>query len=621
MILNYFDPQLRHSIERLLLPDIQRPGQYIGGELGQIHKQPDSVRGRLCMAFPETYPIGMSNYGLSLLYHIMNKRADWSCERAFTPFPDMEALLRNSNLPLYSLETFTPLFCFDLVGFSLQYELMNTNVLTMLELGRIPLHREERVDEDPLIIAGGPAVCNPEPMSDFIDLYVLGDGEEALVELADFWLRRKLESAIQFRSKTENGRLVSEVNSEVNIGPSRVKRRQILLEIARKFPWAYVPEFYDTVQQPNGRLGRPRPTEEGVPEYIKPAIVKNLDDYPPSELPIIPLIESVQDRISVEIMRGCPQHCRFCQSSPLKRPLRLRSIDQIVHLVKESTERTGTGSVTLLSLSSSEYPQFDKLVNKLKSLVGPCGVSLSVPSLRVNHQLSDLVQALSPESQSSITIAPEAALDTMRLRIAKNVTNEDLMTGCRTAFENGFQRIKLYFMCGFPGETEEDLVGIIHLCDEIVKLGKSTMGRYPAIIANVSNFVPKPHTPLQWYGMASGDYFHEAHRILRTTRRFRCVDLKYHSLRTSLLEGLLARGDRRLGAVIEAAWRKGARLDAWTDYFHHEYWDEAIAESGIDVQLMEHTSYSLEEELPWDVMTTFSGKDFLMREYHLFEGR
>ena len=616
----YFDPILRQSIERILLPDIQQPGQYIGGELFARVKPAESVAGRLCLAFSDAYTIGMSNFALTLLYAIMNDRPDWSCQRAFTPFPDMEAKLRENRLPLYALETFQPLWSFDVIGFSLQHELCATNLLTMLDLGGIAIRRQERTADDPLIIAGGQAAFNPEPLSPFIDLFVVGDGEEALGEICDFWLAEKKRCGLPSVLSSEGGRKPTEGDrfyTQLPIDVSRSTRREMLLNAARKFSYAYVPEFYDVKIGPDSRAQRPRPTQAGVPEFITPAAVKNLDDFPLPTEPILPLIEAVQDRISLEIMRGCPQKCRFCQSSAIKRPLRFRSVESIVEAARSACCKTGIDEVTLLSLSSSEYPQFDKLIAALAERLTPDGVTVSVPSLRVNHQLSRVVTELSTERSGALTLAPEAARESMRRRIAKKVTDDDLMRGCRSAFENGFYRIKMYFMCGFPEENEADIDGIIELCSKIAYLGKEVRGRWPTVVANVSNFVPKPQTPLQWAAMATEERFTAIHRRLREARRPKAVELKYHYLPGSLLEGLLTRGDRRVGDIIESAWRRGARFCDWKDRFRPDLWREALAESSLDTAAIVHTEYDESAELPWDHITIWAGKEKLLKEYRL----
>ncbi len=540
---------LRQKIERILLPEIMLPAQYIGGEPGSVVKPHESVKGKLCFAFPDTYTIGMSNYGLQLLYTIMNKRNDWVCERVFTPKPDMERALRENGLPLYSLESFTPLSGFDVIGFTLQYEMSLTNVLTMLDLGGVPLHRTERKSDDPLIIAGGPCVANPEPMADFIDMFVIGDGEESLPAVADAWL----EAQRKFPD-----------------------RRSALLDVARRFPFVYAPEFYSVTIDSNGRAGKPKPTEPGIPETINAAVVPDLDAFEPPVHRIVPLIECVQDRVAIEIMRGCPGRCKFCISTVQKRPLRYRDPDAIVRLAYDSCLATGAEEISLLSLSTSDYPKFDELLEKLRDKLAPLKISISVPSLRVNHQLSTVMRSLSTERTSGLTLAPEAALDEMRKRMGKPISNENLLNGCEAAFQNEFNRVKMYFLCGLPEETDADIDGIVDLSQQILRLGREVRGRAPIVTANISNFVPKPQTPWERMGMMSRDYFFKVHDRLKNKVRRTAISLKYHTLDTSLLEALICRGDRRLGKVIENVWRMGARLDGWTDHFRGDLWEQAL---------------------------------------------
>jgi radical SAM family uncharacterized protein len=571
----------RRKIEHLLLSEVALPGQYIGGELGSVVKPKDSVRGRFCFAFPDVYTIGMSNYGLQLLYSLMNHRCDWACERVFTPYPDMEQALRKHDLPLYSLETFSPLTEFDVLGFSLQYEMSYTNVLTMLDLGGVPLHVSERSMRDPLVIAGGPSAVNPEPMSDFIDLFIIGDGEESLPAVCDFWLEMK-----QTFTKQDSA--------------TYFDRRSALLETARRFPFVVVPQFYSVRYDSHGRALKPKPNESGVPEVVRPAVVREIEAFEPPILRIVPLVECVQDRVAIEIMRGCPGRCKFCVSTVQKRPIRVRSPESIVRIALESCLATGSDEVSLLSLSTSDYPKFEELIEQLRKVLTPLHVSISVPSLRVNHQLSDVMQQLTTERTSGLTLAPEAALDEMRRRIGKPITNENLLNGCETAFSNGFNRVKMYFLCGLPEETNNDIDGIIDLSLEIGRLGKRIRGRTPIITANVSNFVPKPHSFWERLGMQSQGYFLNAHARLVNRIRRTGISLKYHTLETSLLEALICRSDRRFGRVIERAWRLGARLDAWTDYFRGDCWEQAIAEEKINIHQIIHETIPDNSELPWE---------------------
>jgi radical SAM family uncharacterized protein len=581
------NPSLKELIARRVLPRVQTPGQYLGGELNAVVKDHRQGRGRLCLAFPDTYAIGMSNHAVQVLYHLMNRLDDWACERVFAPWTDMEQLLREHGLPLFSLETYTPLPCFDVLGFSLQHELCYTNVLTMLDLAGIPLAAEDRALEHPLVIAGGPCVANPEPMARFIDAFAIGDGEETLPRVCGEWLGLKGRGG---------------------------DRAALLAELARRVPSLYVPSCYQPDGDAQGRAGPPRPLGPHVPARVAPAVVADLDAVPLPTRPVVPTVECVQDRISIEIMRGCPWRCRFCQSATTKRPVRFRRVDSIVRGAVESYRGTGLNEISLLSLSTGDYPHFRELMQRLREVFRPLGVSLSVPSLRVNQQLADVSQLLETERHSGLTLAPEAALDDMRQRIGKPIRNEDLLAGCRAAFEKGFGRVKLYFMCGLPGERPDDLDGIIDMAETISRLGKEVRGRFATVVANGSNFVPQPQTPFQWEAMQTREYFQQAHRRLRQRRRLRSVELKCHDIECSLLEGVFCRGDRRLGAAVELAWRRGARFDSWSDKFQPALWREVLAEAGTDVDAILHRPYPLDAPLPWDHIGIRQGRAYLEKE-------
>jgi len=578
---------LQDLVVSRILPRVQTPGQYIGGEWNAVVKDHRAIRGTVCLAFPDTYSIGMSHHGLQVLYAVMNRRDDWACERAFAPMADMERLLREHGLPLYSLETFTPLAEFDVLGFSLQYELCATNVLTMLDLAGIPLAAEERTAAHPLVIAGGPCTANPEPMARFIDLLVIGDGEQSLPEVCDQWLRLK-------RSGGD--------------------RAEMLAELAARLPYVYVPRFYRAEYDAEGRPGAVRPIRANVPELVQPAVLADLDAMPLPTSPVVPLVECVQDRIAVEIMRGCPGRCRFCSGTTLKRPLRLRKVDTIVRAAIESYRNTGYNEMTLLSLSTGDYPDLEGLLRRLQEIFRPLGVGISVPSLRINRQWRTLTQLLNTDRHSGLTLAPEAARDRMREQIGKRIKNEDLYEGCRVAFENGFSRVKLYFMCGLPGEREEDLDGIIEMAETISRLGKEIRGRPATVVANVSNFVPKPQTPYQFNAMQRREYFRTAHEHLHRQKRLRSVQLKCHNVESSLLEAMLCRGSRRTGEAIELAYRRGARFDAWRDHLQPGLWWQAFADTSIDPEKTLHLPCPVDTPLPWDHIGVYQGRDYLVRE-------
>ncbi len=577
--------ELKDKITDLLLPDIRMPGQYVGGELNARVKDHGQVRGTLCLAFPDAYTIGMSNIGMQVLYDLMNRRADWACERVFAPWFDMEELLRRNDLPLYSLETFTPLDRFDVLGFTLQYDMGHTNVLTMLDLGRVPLHCEERTLGHPLVIAGGPCVFNPEPMTRFIDVFVVGDGEEVLPLLCDEWLRAKDGAA---------------------------DREEALLQLARRLPNVYVPRFYEACD--DGETVAMRPTIEGLPECIEPAVVEDLDALPLPTAPLVPYVECVQERISLEIMRGCPWRCRFCQSSTIKRPLRFRRVETLLDAALEAYRNTGFNEVSLLSLSTSDYPQLEELVGRLREVFEPLGVNISVPSLRVNEQLRAMSGLLNTQRRGGLTIAPEAALDDMRRQIGKRISNRDLYQGCEKLFAAGFNRVKLYFMCGLPGEREKDLEGIVEMAETISGLGRKAHGRPIKVVANVSNFVPKPQTPYQWKAMQTREYFRKAHSLLRGRVRMRSVSIKCHDIECSLLEGAVSRGSRAVGAVIEKAWRAGARFDSWSDRLQPDVWWQAFSDCGVDVERILHQPHEVDAALPWEHIGIRQGASYLRRE-------
>ncbi len=623
-----------------LLPQVQTPAQYIGGEWNAVVKDHRTVRGTLCLAFPDLYSIGMSHYGLQVLYDVMNRRADWACERAFAPMADMERLLREHGLPLFGLESFTPLSKYDVLGFTLQYDLCYSNVLTMLDLGGIPLDAAERTLEHPLVIAGGPCAVNPEPMSKFVDLFVVGDGEEALPAVCDLWLELRGERKVKAQDELPSPPVPLPTTNPLGRCPGEGRespsplaplpkgegtlmppsppaplplagegRFEILAKMAARLPYVFVPRFYRPAEDRSVR-----PIRDDVPAEIVPAVVEDLNDYPPPQAPIVPYIECVQDRICIEIMRGCPGKCRFCQSTTIKRPLRFRTVESIVQTALEQYRTTGYNEISLLSLSTSDYPQFHDLMKRLQGVFRPLGVAVSLPSLRINEQLQLVGDLMNTDRHSGLTLAPEAARDDMRRRIGKPITNENLLAGCRTAFENGFSRVKLYFMCGLPEEREEDLDGIIELSETIARLGREVRGRPIDVVINVSNFVPKPQTPFQWNAMQTHEYFAWARNYLYEKKRMRSIQLKCHDIEGSLLEGVMCRGDRQVGEAIELAWRRGARLDGWSEHFRPEIWWQALSDVGIDIEKTLHLPCPAPSALPWDQIGIYQGRGHLERE-------
>lgn len=586
---------VREAMMRVL-PRVKTPAQYTGGELNSVSKDHRQVQGKLCLCFPDAYALGMSHHGLQVLYTIMNNDPRWACERAFAPWLDFERELRAHRLPLYGLETFTPLSGFDVVGFSLQYEVCYTNLLTMIDLGGIPHLGKDRRVTDPLVIAGGPGAQNPELLAPFVDLFVIGDGEESLPWVMEKWVSLK-----------ERARRDGDL--------SHARRTEMLAELVGSTAWAYAPAFYAFDYYPDGTIAAVNRTRSDVPQQVESCtITQDLDAIPLPTKPVVSFVQTPHDRIAIEIMRGCPWQCRFCQSTVIKRPLRVRAVETIVRAALESYRNTGMNEISLLSLSSSDYPHFEELVRRMREVFSPLGVNVSLPSLRVNHQLRSVPQLMHGWRKAGLTLAPEVARDDMREQIRKKIKNEDLIEGCREAFKNGMSHVKLYFLCGLPGERTVDLDGIVDLAEEISAVGKEATGRYKEVTASVSNFVPKPHTPYQWNGMQTREYFRRAGDYLHRRKRNRQVKIKQHDVETSLLEGILTRGDRRVSPGLYEAWRRGARFDGWKECFKPQLWWDAFKDLGIDVDFYRSRQRPITEKLPWDHVNVKKGRAYLEKE-------
>ena len=569
-----------------LLMSVTQPGQYVGGELNAVVKDRGSVKLTFALAYPDLYTVGMSHLGLQILYFMLNARDDVAAERVFAPRPDMEKELREARLPLLSLETHAPLREFDAVGFSLQHEMTYTNVLTMLDLGGIPLRAADRRNGDPVVIAGGPGALAPEPLADFVDLFVIGDGEPVIGPLAD-----------------------------ALIGTKGMGREERLAAIARGVPHVYAPGLYDVGYRESGGLLAFSARAPGLPAAVRSAAVRDLDAAPYPVAPVVPLISTVHERISLEVMRGCTHGCRFCHAGMTKRPLRRRSVETLLDQAKKAIAATGYDEISLASLSTSDYPELPRLLEAFSQEFTPRHVSLSVPSLRVNEQLRDLPKYMRGVRKSGLTIAPEAATEAVRRVANKMITDEDLFAGIRAAYESGWMKIKLYFMIGLPGERDEDVARIGGLADELSELRRDT-GKPPGYVnVTVSSFVPKPHTPFQWEPMAGAEVLAARQEIVRRSSRSRKVALKFHRIDTSVIEGVFARGDRRLGNVLLTAWRNGVRMDAWDECFNADAWRRAFEEAGFDpVSEFATRTRDVDELLPWSMVDVGVRREFLLEE-------
>lgn len=584
-------PDWKEIILNQAIPRVQMPGQYVGGEWNMVRKNPADAALRICLVFPDTYTIGMSFDGLRILYGVLNARDDVYAERAFAPWPDMQQQLREQRIPLCSLETFTPLNQFDVIGISLQYEMTFTNILDILELGGIPLLARDRSGQDPLIVAGGPCALNPEPVADFFDLIVLGEAEERISQLADACIANK-----HSHHKTREEQLLHLVGSVAN---------------------TYAPSLYevsynadDTIEQIRPRAG----LADRVPARIEQAMVADFENAFVPTRPIVPFVETVHDRIAIEIMRGCSRGCRFCHAGMTRRPVRCRSVERIVALAEAQYHATGHEQISLTSLSSSDHPELPRIIATLAERFRGRRVSLSLPSLRVSDQLRDLPALLRGMKKSALTIAPEAGTDRLRRVINKDLTDDDLFRGIEAAYARGWRHVKLYFMAGLPTETDEDILAIITLAERISKLRRKS-GAPGRVNLSVAGFVPKPHTPFQREPMATPERLAQIAAILYDSIRSRSITLKTHRPDRSFLEGVFARGDRRLGKLLLEAHRLGCRFDAWDETFNFQLWQQAFEHTGIDPHFYANRRRNTAECLPWSHLSAGITETFLAREH------
>ena len=581
-----------------ILLSIEKPARYIGNEVNAVDKSGSPDFGnmiRFCMCFPDVYEIGMSHLGIQILYDMFNQRDDIWCERVYSPWPDLDKIMREQNIPLFALESQDPVKNFDFLGITIQYEMCYTNILQILDLSGIPMQAGDRTEDDPIVIGGGPCAYNPEPLAQFFDLFYIGEGETVYFNLMDVYKENKANGG----------------------------SREDFLKKAAQIPGIYVPSLYQVSYHEDGTIAAFQPTEEGIPERIEKQVVMNVTDTYYPKAPVVPFIKATQDRVVLEIQRGCIRGCRFCQAGMLYRPTRERDVEFLKNKAVEMLDATGHEEISLSSLSSSDYSQLPELVNFLMDECGRRGVNISLPSLRIDAFSLDVMKKVQDIRKSSLTFAPEAGSQRLRDVINKGLTEEVILEGAGKAFEGGWSKVKLYFMLGLPTETEDDMKGIAHLCEKIAKryyeIPKEQRHGKCQITASTSFFVPKPFTPFQWAPMCREEEFLDRARVVReeihAQLNQKSIKYNWHEADVTVLEGILARGDRKVADAILKAYEKGALFDSWSESFHPELWKEAFAETGIDTDFYTIRERSDDEVFPWDFIDIGVSKAFLLREW------
>lgn len=584
---------IRKRIDRIL-PKVMKPGRYVGGEWNMIRKDWEKTDVRAAFVFPDVYEVGMSNLALRILYGLINSYEEFLCERAFAPWPDMEEKMKEEGIPLYALESFHPLKDFDVVGFTLQYELSYTNILNILGLSGIPFRsadrRKTKIDDSsshyPFIIAGGPCAYNPEPLAPFIDFFLLGEGEE------------------QFPA----------ILHVIKEGKARDQSRDKILEEVSKLQGVYVPEYYDFTYKPDGTIQELK-VKEGHPKVIRKAVIKDFSSAYFPEKVIVPYTEAVHDRVVLEVMRGCTRGCRFCQAGMIYRPLRERDPEKLLQQAERSIEATGYEEISLVSLSTSDYSCVNRVLEDLMGKMQEKGVSVSLPSLRLDSFDVKIAEQVQKVRKSGLTFAPEAGTQRLRDVINKGVTEEDLLRTTEAAFRAGWSSVKLYYMIGLPTETYEDLDGIIDQARKVLDIARKAGRKGARVTVSASSFVPKPHTPFQWEGQDETEVLKEKQEYLKKRLRDSRIKFIYHDIGTSFMEAVIARGDRKIADLLEWAVKAGCKFDGWTEHFAFALWKQGLAETGIDPHFYANRTFSVAEILPWDHLSSGVSKEYLLEEY------